>query len=356
MDLTAIENAKLGIYTLACHEWMRQLCLLREAIFADQSILDETKCTQLLNESLQKFFSRSTAESNERAADHFLRTLEAEFNYFRDGNENCVEVIGAITEGIRNAAANWEYWADLQEQHQTGRQFATRMFSDSLHGPKEPLTTVCQLLLRCDLPNPSDLAAILAQPFGYNTAPTAYRTNYIDEDTDDKIVHAILLRFTSDQNLQLYQALPFLFMHEYTAHIFAKDYENELFNDGWMLTATYSYLKKIWLDEDCGLYSEQVECFPSYLHARMGEMAQMGAWIAFQIMSQVPEEFMALTFEMAAFEPGSREEEGLPSDLINLLYRRYKIYPQEAIAAVKEIPKVRDLIKILTVGARSLDK
>ena len=46
-------------------------------------------------------------------------------------------------------------------------------------------------------------------------------------------------------DLGRYLAYPFLFLHEYTAHVFATDHGNDHFNDGWMLHAADQVIRVV---------------------------------------------------------------------------------------------------------------
>jgi hypothetical protein len=153
--------------------------------------------------------------------------------------------------------------------------------------------------------------------FGYRATPVAFRPQS----------NEIVARFTFESDLALYLAYPFLFLHEYTAHIYATDYGNARFNDGWMLHATDVFLRRGWR-EGAALIApmprQRIQIFQQRLISTIGTndpLVRRGLQFAqdFEAWLPTPEWFDAITYELAAFQPGAGRRKFWPTDFLNRL-------------------------------------
>ena len=158
--------------------------------------------------------------------------------------------------------------------------------------------------------------------FGYRAAPAAFLP---DSDT-------IVVRFTYEGNLALYLAYPFLFLHEYTAHVYATDYGNDRFNDGWMLHAADVFLRRRWREGDplvVNLPRQAINVFRDNLYHAVGQsnsLVRRGLQFAQDFEAWLPSEqwFDAITYELAAFEPSPGYRKAWPTDFLNRLEQEFE--------------------------------
>jgi hypothetical protein len=172
--------------------------------------------------------------------------------------------------------------------------------------------------------------------------------------------NVILVRFTFDHKFDIYLAYPYFFMHEYVAHIFALDhnYDNEIFNDGWLLHAADVFLAP-WkfMDLQPPLALKQVEAFDRFLlrgWLKHHPTPWKGYWIARHLDELLiwqskdnRKHFWAMTWELAAFEPREGESDFWPTQFINCLDWELRTNPQRLRRKIEDAPDVRTLFEML---------
>jgi hypothetical protein len=237
---------KLDLYTLACRELLNRLPDLHTVTQAD-SRLDCETCLERFDEAMHVFFERANTNNLNQAVEQFGNLLHAQAGLFHNSNQHAAEIFDDLVSAIHKQAPHWSYRADLERFHIQGRELARHFFATSpWPETQRRLSCECDLAFRYGAPDDGDRVATFAEPFGYRAAPLAYYANYWDEEREQNRPDVVLARFTFGHDFILYLAYPFLFLHEYTAHVYATDYENERFNDGWMLHAAAAFLKEKW--------------------------------------------------------------------------------------------------------------
>ena len=166
------------------------------------------------------------------------------------------------------------------------------------------------------------------EAFGYHPTPVAFREHYLDEETGQELTDVILVRFGFGYDFALYLAYLYLFMHEYVAHIFALDYGNERFNDGWLLYAANFFLSdRGWnLDLQPPLTRGQIRACDERLRGKLNPNPRQDYRFACDFDSWLndTERFYAMTYELAAFEPRVGESPFWPNQFINRLEQEFE--------------------------------
>ncbi len=246
MSLPEPVAVKLSLYTLACRELLNRLDRLYVATQSDTR-WPYGKCLQCFDEQMHHFFEHSSPKDLHQAAKQFGNLLHAEASLFPDSSQRAAAVFDDLVAAICSQAPHWHYHADLERFHAQGRELARRFFATSpWPETQRRLSRECDLAFDHGTPDDGDRVATFAEPFGYRAAPLAYYAKYRDDEREQNGTDVIVVRFTFGHDFFLYLAYPFLFFHEYTAHVYATDYENEHFNDGWMLHAAAAFLKQEW--------------------------------------------------------------------------------------------------------------
>ncbi len=103
-------------------------------------------------------------------------------------------------------------------------------------------------------------------PGDVRVAPAAYLPQGWNNDAARSQAHVVLVRFDFRHTFASYLSYPFLLLHEYTAHVFSTDWDNDVFNDGWMVYAADAFLTRAWNTdaEPIGLRREQAKIFQNY--------------------------------------------------------------------------------------------
>ncbi len=204
------------------------------------------------------------------------------------------------------------------------------------------------------MPDIDDIVAMRAEPFGYKAAPVVYYPKYWESQGQEQS-EVVMARFTYDHDFSLYLAYPFLFLHEYTAHVYAQDYGNESFNDGWLLLAANVFLKQEWIrrNDQCGLVRDQVNIFTEYLYPKISRHAQIAVRFASDLESWLSlefiDKFMSLTYELAAFRPNESETEFLPNEFIRALEHEFDVSRERLLSKFASSTTVRDLMSKLVL-------
>ncbi|MBM3135516.1 MAG: hypothetical protein FJZ89_09610 [Chloroflexi bacterium] len=341
---------KYDAFTLCCRKLLEHLQVLNEAVHGDTRVTSEG-CISLFDESMQQFFKRSTASSPVEAVEDLSGLIRGQAGLIRRQNSAAAEVFNRVVVTIAEAAPTWHYQDDLEAHHRQGQEFARRFYAKSSWPVTlERLNREARLVYEYDLPDLEDLSAIGMEPFGYRAAPLAYRASY-PEDSGETMRDVIIVRFLFDHNFALYLAYPYLFLHEYTAHIYATDYGNDRFNDGWMLYAAHKFLREVWFSPEflASLQREQANALFPGLYPRLRYGPRRDYDLAWDIAELVSDwgRFMAMTYELAAFTPRRGEGPFWPTQFINALEREFKANPHRLRQKIEAAHDLRMLWSML---------
>jgi hypothetical protein len=360
MTLPEGVSIKLGLYTLACRQLLNRLLDLHAATQADLR-LDYMTCLQRFDEALHVFFERSSANDPHQAAKQFGDLLHAQASLFRDSNQRAADIFDDVVAAIHNQAPSWCYETDLERFHIQGRDFARHFFADSpWRETQARLDRECQLTIEYGAPADDDRIAMLAEPFGYRAAPLAYYPSRWNDEQEQNCPDVVLARFAFGHDFTLYLAYPFLFLHEYTAHAYALDHSNERFNDGWMLHAAAAFLTRKWnkTPEQFELNCKQASVFYECLFERLGKhdrnyIPRQACWFAWEFddwlhQMHLPERFMQMTHELAAFQPRPGEQVHWPTQFINALEHEFVTDRKRLLRKIQTSTDVRELMMTLS--------
>lgn len=325
---------KLDAYTLFCRQLLTHLSALNDATRTDTRLTTDS-CLGRFNELLNQFFSEATPHDLEQAVDELGTALHGRVVLFRAQNPQAASVFDRVIEATKEAAPAWHYQDNLEAFHRQGRELARCFYADS----PWPVT---QALL--------DREAQLV--FLYEEgAELAFHGTFLAQDPNQVLKDVILVRFTFDCDFNRYLAYPYLFMHEYIAHIFAPDYRNERFNDGWLLHAADAFLaSRGWdLTLDLPLVREQIAAFGEHLYEELGHIPRLACRFARQFDDWLgePERFLAITWELAAFEPQEGESDFWPDRFINHLGQEFDADRSRLRRKIEASSDVRTLFEML---------
>lgn len=302
---------KLDAYTLFCRQLLEHLQALKDAVRTDQRLTCD-QCCQCLNEVLkQRLFQKENPRDLQQAVERVGEMLLSDVGGLEDQNPEAVKAFHEVVEAARAACSTWSYRDDLEALHQQGRQMARYFYEDS-HWPAT----------QARLDREAQLVSLYEKG-----SELSFCANYPTEELNQELRDVILVRFTFDCDFNRYLAYPYLFMHEYVAHIFALDYGNERFNDGWLFHAADAFLAS-WgwdLTLDLPLVREQIAAFGEHLYEGLNRIPRLACRFAQQFDGWLgePERFLAMTWELAAFEPQESESNFWPNQFINRLEQEF---------------------------------
>lgn len=309
MPLPDIIAIKLGAYTLFCHQLLDHLPALDDASRADDS-LPRDECCRRFNDSLRRFFLEAVPCDLNQAADKLGNDILACAGHFQ--NDRAASVFSAIVEAARSTAPVWDYRKDLETWHQLGRQLACHFY-------KESPWSVTQ----ARLDNKAELRFLFEEG-----AEVAFLEHCLGEEIDQPLRNIITVRFTFNRDFDLYLSYPFLFMHEYAAHVFALDHGNERFNDGWLLHAADCFLNRCGLELEVQppLLNAQIQVFGDKQYGRLGDISRNACRFVrhFERWLRDDKIFNGITWELAAFEPRAGENPFWPNQFINRLEQAFE--------------------------------
>ncbi|MBV9790722.1 MAG: hypothetical protein JOZ51_21190 [Chloroflexi bacterium] len=347
---------KFEVYTLACRALLNRLCDLRMATQADPR-LDYDTCLQRFDEALERFFMRADPADRHQAARKLAALLRVEVDLFRYNNTRVAAIFDDVIATLETQICAWSYERDLEQLHQQGRQLAQRFFAASPWPVTQlRLSSACDLIVAYGAAPVGSRGALLAESFGYRAAPAAYYPTYWDDDQERERQDVVLLRFSYEHSFGLYLAYPFLLLHEYTAHVHATDYDNEAFNDGWLLHAAAAFLHADWNHnpERSGLDLDQANIFYDRLYPRLNPIPRRACRFARDFESWLPDHlrfwFSRITFELAAFQPGPDEQRYWPTQALHQLERAFTTDRRRMLYGLENTTHLRDLLRAIAVA------
>jgi len=338
---------KLDAYTLLCRQLLTHLSALNDATRTDLRLTADD-CLSRFDQSLHPFFKEAAPLDLAQAVNELGAVLRGRVALFQAQNPQAAAVFDRVIEAATVAAPAWRYQEDVEAFHRQGRQLARHFYADSPWPVTQAHLDREAQLLFCEGEEP---VVRREENFGYHPTPVAFRERYLDEETDRELTNVILVRFGFGYDFALYLAYPYLFMHEYVAHIFALDYGNERFNDGWLLHAADAFLvHRGWnLYLQPPLAREQIAAFGERLYGQLNSIPRRACRFArdFDGWLNDPERFHTMTCELAAFEPRAGESSFWPDQFINCLEQEFDANRSRLRRKIEDSSDVRTLFEML---------
>lgn len=335
---------KYCVYTLFCRRVLENMQALEEAVDEDPNLqLDE--CLQRFSDLLKAFFIKTHPIPSDALIQLFCGTITSEANMIRTGNPAAADVFDQVVLDAGGVACSWSFLPEITSYHDQGRALAQAFFNNlSSSVPPSQLTQKAGLEL--DFRGSGGTFG-----FGYNVAPI------ITFPKENKII----LRFAYEDGFPMYLLYLFLFLHEYTGHIFSNDYGNTLISDGWLIFAADEFLRREWMrgNAPSSLNRKQVLAFRDYFLGKFGGVPRKGydfAHLFHDWLGAYSEtlSFEAITYELATFTPQPDEEKSWPTKFFRALkdefYRAIKNGSggqQELLSKIKTARDIRELYSML---------
>lgn len=354
MTLPHIVETKYSTYLLFCRQMLESLPgLVKVARSNAEEDTAEEKYLKVFDERLVEFWNGRDYPDLQEAAESFARLLQTSIEV-RVGRQHPIYPV--FQRLISNSLAqvnNWDYVQEIDQHHQQGRVLAQKFFTKcSPVSFEEKLTHTAELELEYGNSSTDGDKPNVDLNLGYRAAPIA--THHIKGNNGARTPR-IILRVSYDNDFKLYLCYPFLFVHEYTSHIFGNDFKNAKFNDGWMLFAAADFLSNDWLGASNRhpLRLDQVEIFREHFYQSIGPICKKGFGTAFRLWGWLSRNssnmsFQSITCELAAFEPQSGEKAFWPTQFINALDRDLSENPRSLEAKMGSFTDVRTLYSALS--------
>jgi hypothetical protein len=347
VDLPEPVALKFGAYTLACYHFMSKLPDLGKVTQNDSRQSIEGLCS-IFDDALAHFFRRAVPTDLSEAASQLVGLLRSQTDLFRRTSPAAASVFDDVAGAMVSAATKWDFRTDIARMHDLGRALAVSFYARSPQAITQArCQRLCPLELAYGVPDDDDWPTTNPLPFGYRAAPVAFRPKSGD----------IVVRFTFESDLKLYLAYPFLFLHEYTAHVFATDHGNDRFNDGWMLHAADAFMKENRCLSDSSIAEmplRQVNIFAEQLYPLVNKRSPIsgrGCLLArnFETLETRDHRwFDVITYALAAFEPDSVRPRYWPTNFLNRLEQELDYNPIGLRAKLAEAFTVSELFTLLS--------
>jgi len=334
---------QFDVYTLFCHymmEHLESLYLACELIKGEPTV---KTCTDAIDDGLKAMLELRTTDRQlalKIVASHFESSALRIGASKPDAGR---EIALAMEEALDNHAS-WSYQTEIENWHEQGRYLASLFFEKSdWDTTRKKLTRRASLEYQVgdsqtapffsnlrnipDTPQRQKLVDLLVanklreERKNYEGIPGAL---YIVQDEDPE-KFSIRVPLTRQNDLMLFVSYPFLFMHEYSAHIFSADQFNDRFNDGWMLYAASRYLVNKWAgdEEFSKLNRLQAYAFKRHLWFTLSNEAAAHHDLAEDfhdfLFTWDRDRFDLITYELAAYEPTPLMEESWPTLILKNL-------------------------------------
>jgi hypothetical protein len=315
------------------------------------------KCIDDFNSCLKDFFEECEPTQMSEAVEWLSDQISTKARKYRSRSARAEAVMLKVVSEAQKASIKWSYKKHIAEYHRRGRSLARLFFRKSTSTElKERLNLKAKVDFKYGAPDPAapvrewaeETAVVInsdelsfrakeaiikierqaRENFNYRAAH--FTTHYEDGSP------IITVYFDQDNDLSLYWSYPYLFLHEYTAHIFAYDHpDNNFFNDGWLLLAASQFLITWWSAKrsPSHLKFEQVEAFQTHLAPNLGEEAR-DAYRSAKIMYWWFREwdktrFEILINELAAFRPSDERSPSWVCDFLRALERAHTLNRKE---------------------------
>lgn len=146
----------------------------------------------------------------------------------------------------------------------------------------------------------------------------------------------IVMRFCETLKYGDYIALPFMALHEYSAHVVATDNDyNPWFNEGWMIYAAAMYLLKTWLNKRYTFpawFSDQHADVENYLYSSVADTYKPALNFARHMYHLLGSEvFDDLTYQLAVARPTQGASAQWPTHILRAMERALKVLGHEQL-------------------------
>lgn len=333
---------KFDAHALFCHYMVEHWDTLLIACDGDPVCFKT--CVVRFDEALGRLFDTKVKDIAE-ATDLMTRNLQAAADDIKTSNSAAATALGLVITDACNNHSTWTHSKGLEICHDQGRELGLLFFQASTWpGTKARLNRravleyqfgrshTAQLLRVLHQQDPSPQVDVLIQRAidrevretkeNYTGLPGSPYT-FQGQTSQD---YSISIPFTRANNLMLYLSYPFLFMHEYTAHIFSTDELNDRFNDGWMLYAISEYLAKNWVWDSrmSFLKNDQAYAFKRFLLGKLDDEARDNHDSAeeidyFLLPWDKDGRFEQFTYELADYIPGPGQLPTWPTSVLKKL-------------------------------------
>jgi hypothetical protein len=261
LSIPEVAHLPLTLTTQAHHQLMVGLPRLREAV--QGTPYSESECVAKFDDILQEMVSQARPDTPAGAVELLSTFLDPYLLTLRmRGGGDIAAFFSDLVEAVARDLPSWDLEAVLRSTHDLGRRLATRMFANS-----GSALTQGRLGLVCDVN--------VAYQSSHGTRRSRLGSSALTDERSFMGVTGMLpgaeggtlsplltIRMSHGPTFNRFVHLPFQFVHEYTAHVFATG-DSELFNDGWMIHAAVVHLHDMWHEDPagCGLTQRQgTEC------------------------------------------------------------------------------------------------
>ena len=332
---------KFDAHTLFCHYMVEHWDTLLIACDEDPGCF--RTCIERFDEALGRLFESKVKDVSE-ATELMARNLKAAADDIKNSNSAAAMSLELVITDACNNHSTWTHSKGLEICHDQGRQLGLLFFGASswpetrarLNGRavleyQFGRSHTAQLLRVLHQQDPSPQIDVLIQRAidrevretkeNYTGLPGSPYTFKGQTSAD----YSISIPFTAANNLMLYLSYPFLFMHEYTAHIFSTDELNDRFNDGWMLYAISQYLLRNWPSDArmSFLKKDQAYAFKRFLLEKLNDEARdhhdAAEEFDYFLLPWGQGRFEEITYELAAYVPDSGQLTTWPTSVLKEL-------------------------------------
>lgn len=319
-------RVKFTCYTLLCRKLVDRLPELKAAVIkGDEYQLDLDECLSFFDTALSRVLPKIDERWSVNDAIQTLAGIVRSWSStYKIDHKEVLSVIDDILNDAAAVADEWDYQEDIDRLHGVGRELAQKFFTRIAYPGVNPIATNKQAVVAYVYDDTGkDVDGLGERPFGYVASPVAYRDSF--SRWGQSFTDVIVVRYVDKMNVMLYLSYPFMFLHEYTAHILANDYRHVRFNDGWMLRAADHFLVNE--EKRCnrrrtplGLAREQVHIF-GRLRDTLNKPPQIGCAIADDIIGLLtgkddPLNFHSITHDLCAFQPEAEQTDQWPDELL----------------------------------------
>jgi len=244
---------------------------------------------------LQEFFNNWHSENPRKTYAEMLHVVDELTHQARVIHPAAGAVLLGGQTWMAKAVKSWDPFRHLADLHDAALDVA-RDFFGGCHPLADRLPQQC----RCDM----------------EVRKKQEGEPYMLYSREQSAIEALFFFQSGEPHFRWYLALPFRFLHEYTAHIYALDPGFEVFSDGWMIFAAAQFMEDSWLAcrPAFRLSEDQAHVFRRSIQSTLPPMPQKGMHLAGHVHAMLnsamkPATFLELTHRLCSIKP-----KGLPRE------------------------------------------
>jgi len=305
------------------------------------------KLAEHFEQVLREVVYQSRPDDLVHGAQILIKGLDARREAIATFNPDAADIVGKMMATIKHEAPTWQYKDDIEKHRQHGEKLA-RLFYEGTPWPRTHGRLATDAHVVFEYAGLLSTATQGQNTYGYRVAPMAYKDRYDAAELDEPQENVIVLRFDFHHSFSTYLAYPFFFLHEYVSHVYGANSDSDIFDDGWMMYAAYSFLKKLHFSLPIAhrLKNVQIEATEEHCPGKLSPDLKRYFFLAGHLNTvlsvRLPERFRQMTWKLAGYSL-SAENRFFHADFVERIRCHFDTRPDELMRKLMQYPDIDTL-------------